>query len=59
VITNPMIMREQMERPVAKKWSDRADQVTVDKLCFCLVVDQGKLAGVLLETPEAAGTEGK
>ena len=53
VVTNPMI--------IGQKWTpvravvDRAGaMVTVDKLCFCMVVDGHEFAGLFAGSPEAA-----
>ena len=43
--------------PVRKVVDRAARWSAVDKLCFCLVVDAGKLAGVFAGTPEAAWDE--
>lgn len=53
VVTNPMI--------IGNKWTpvrnvvDRAGAlVTIPKLCFCMVVEKGELAGLFAGTPETA-----
>ena len=56
VITNPMIIGNKWT-PVRRVVDRAASMVQVHKLCFCLVVGQGKLAGVFAGTPEAAWTE--
>jgi len=56
VITNPMIIGNKWT-PVRRVVDRAAALVKVSKLCFCLVVDQGHLAGIFAGTPEAAWTE--
>jgi nickel-dependent lactate racemase len=53
VITNPMIIGNKYT-PVRRVVDRAAAMVEVDKLCFCLVVDHGELAGIFAGTPEAA-----
>lgn len=53
VVTNPMIIGNKWT-PVRRVVDRAAAMVEVDKLCFCLVVDGGRLAGVFAGTPEAA-----
>jgi nickel-dependent lactate racemase len=56
VITNPMIIGNKWT-PVRHVLDRAAKMVTVDKLCFCLVVQGQDLAGVFAGTPEAAWDE--
>ena len=56
VITNPMIIGNKWT-PVRRVVDRAAGMVGVSKLCFCLVVDHGELAGIFAGTPEAAWTE--
>lgn len=56
VITNPMIIGNKWT-PVRRVVDRAAAMVKVSKLCFCLVVDHGQLAGIFAGTPEAAWTE--
>src|SRR5580704_13037438 len=56
VITNPMIIGNKWT-PVRRVVDRAAALVKVSKLCFCLVVDRGHLAGIFAGTPEAAWTE--
>jgi nickel-dependent lactate racemase len=53
VVTNPMIIGNKWT-PVRKVVDRAAALVPVPKLCFCLVVDGSKLAGVFAGTPEQA-----
>ena len=53
VITNPMIIGNKWT-PVRKVVDRAAAMVTVEKLCFCLVVRGSGLAGIFAGTPEAA-----
>jgi len=53
VVTNPMIIGNKWT--AVRKVVDRAGQmVPVPKLCFCMVVEKGELAGVFAGTPESA-----
>src|SRR5688572_18567652 len=53
VVTNPMIIGNKWT--AVRKVVDRAGQmVPVPKLCFCMVVEKGALAGVFAGTPESA-----
>ena len=53
VITNPMIIGNKWT--AVRKVVDRAGaMVPVPKLCFCMVVDKGELAGLFAGTPESA-----
>ena len=56
VITNPMIIGNKWT-PVRKVVDRAAKMVTVDKLCFCLVVQGHELAGAFAGDPEAAWDE--
>jgi lactate racemase len=56
VITNPMIIGNKWT-PVRRVVDRAASMVKISKLCFCLVVEQGKLAGLFAGTPESAWTE--
>ena len=56
VITNPMIIGNKWT-PVRRVVDRAAGMVPVSKLCFCLVVDQGQLAGLFVGSPEAAWSE--
>lgn len=53
VVTNPMIIGNKYT-PVRKVVDRAASMLTMPKLCFCIVVDQGQLAGVFVGSPEAA-----
>ncbi|MCX6969506.1 MAG: lactate racemase domain-containing protein [Verrucomicrobia bacterium] len=53
VITNPMIIGNKWT-PVRRVVDRAAALVPVEKLCFCLVVQGGGLAGIFAGTPEAA-----
>ncbi len=53
VITNPMIIGNKYT-PVRKVVDRAGSMVTVPKLCFCMVVDQGRLAGLFAGSPENA-----
>lgn len=53
VVTNPMIIGNKWT-PVRRIVDRAAELVTVRKLCFCLVVAGGDLAGFYAGTPEAA-----
>jgi lactate racemase len=53
VVTNPMIIGNKWT--AVRKVVDRAGaMVNVPKLCFCMVVDHGDLAGLFAGTPEEA-----
>jgi nickel-dependent lactate racemase len=53
VVTNPMIIGNKWT--AVRKVVDRAGQmVPVPKVCFCMVVEKGELAGVFAGTPESA-----
>ncbi len=56
IVTNPMIIGNKWT-PVRKVVDRAAGLVTVPKLCFCLVVDQGQLAGLFAGAPEEAWDE--
>ncbi len=56
VITNPMIIGNKWT-PVRKVVDRAAKMVSVDKLCFCLVVHGNELAGAFAGAPEAAWDE--
>jgi lactate racemase len=53
VVTNPMIIGNKYT-PVRKVVDFASSMVTVPKLCFCMVVDHGKLAGLFAGSPENA-----
>src|SRR6516164_7852656 len=53
VITNPMIIGNKYT-PVRKVVDRAASMVTVPKLCFCMVVEHGQLAGLFVGSPEGA-----
>lgn len=53
VVTNPMIIGNKWT-PVRRVVDRAGAMVKVPKLCFCLVVDGPKLAGLYAGTPEAA-----
>jgi lactate racemase len=53
VVTNPMIIGNKWT-PVRKVVDRAGALVTVPKLCFCMVVEKGELAGLFAGTPEAA-----
>ncbi|HTD85885.1 MAG TPA: lactate racemase domain-containing protein [Candidatus Binatia bacterium] len=53
VVTNPMIIGNKWT-PVRKVVDRAAAMVNVDKLCFCMVVDGKRLAGLYSGTPEQA-----
>src|SRR5208337_2767762 len=53
VITNPMIIGKKYT-PVRKVVDRAASMVTVPKLCCCMVVDHGQLAGLFVGSPEGA-----
>jgi len=56
VVTNPMIIGNKWT-PVRKVVDRAGALVTVDKLCFCLVVKGAELAGIYAGTPESAWDE--
>ncbi len=56
VVTNPMIIGNKWT-PVRKVVDRAGAMVTVDKLCFCMVVEKGELAGLTSGTPESAWDE--
>ncbi|MGA3171457.1 MAG: lactate racemase domain-containing protein [Chthoniobacteraceae bacterium] len=56
VITNPMIIGNKWT-PVRKVVDRAAKMVTVEKLCFCLVVHGSELAGAFAGAPEGAWEE--
>ena len=56
VITNPMIIGHKWT-PVRRVVDRAAGMVQISKLCFCLVVDHGDLAGIFAGSPETAWTE--
>jgi lactate racemase len=53
VVTNPMIIGNKWT-PVRKVVDRAGAMVNVDKLCFCMVVDGKRLAGLYAGTPEQA-----
>ena len=53
VVTNPMIIGHKWT-PVRKVVDRAAAMVTVDKLCFCMVVENGGLAGLYAGDPVSA-----
>lgn len=53
VVTNPMIIGNKWT-PVRKVVDRAGAMVKVPKLCFCLVIDGPRLAGLYAGTPEAA-----
>jgi lactate racemase len=53
VVTNPMIIGNKYT-PVRKVVDHAGSMVTVPKLCFCMVVDHGQLAGLFAGSPEGA-----
>jgi lactate racemase len=56
VVTNPMIIGNKYT-PVRKIVDRAASMLMTPKLCFCLVVEHGQLAGVFAGSPEAAWDE--
>jgi lactate racemase len=56
VITNPMIIGHKLT-PVRRVVDRAAGMIQISKLCFCLVVDHGELAGLFAGSPEAAWSE--
>ena len=53
VVTNPMIIGNKWT-PVRKVVDRAGALVTIPKLCFCMVVEKGELAGLFAGTPEMA-----
>jgi nickel-dependent lactate racemase len=53
VVTNPMIIGNKYT-PVRKVVDRAASMVNLPKLCFCMVVDHGQLAGLFAGSPENA-----
>jgi lactate racemase len=53
VVTNPMIIGNKWT-PVRKVVDRAGALVTIPKLCFCMVVEKGELAGLFAGTPESA-----
>jgi nickel-dependent lactate racemase len=53
VVTNPMIIGNKWT-PVRAVVDKAGSMVKVPKLCFCMVVDHGELAGLYAGTPEGA-----
>ena len=53
VVTNPMIIGNKWT-PVRKVVDRAAALVKIPKLCFCMVVDHGELAGLFAGAPETA-----
>jgi nickel-dependent lactate racemase len=53
VVTNPMIIGNKWT-PVRKVVDRAGAMVSVPKLCFCMVVEHGGLAGLFAGSPEAA-----
>ena len=53
VVTNPMIIGNKWT-PVRKVVDRAGALVTIPKLCFCMVVEKGELAGLFAGTPETA-----
>ena len=56
VVTNPMIIGNKWT-PVRKVVDRIGQMVTVPKLCLCMVVDHGQLAGLFIGSPEGAWDE--
>lgn len=56
VVTNARIIGHALT-PVRRVVDRAGAMVPVDKLCFCLVVDQKRFAGCFVGTPEAAWSE--
>lgn len=56
VVTNPMIIGNKWT-PVRKIVDRAGAMLKVDKLCFCMVVEKGELAGLTAGTPENAWDE--
>jgi nickel-dependent lactate racemase len=53
VVTNPMIIGNKWT-PVRKVVDKAGSMVSVDKLCFCMVVEKGEMCGLFAGTPESA-----
>ncbi|MGN6384936.1 MAG: lactate racemase domain-containing protein [Verrucomicrobiota bacterium] len=53
VVTNPMIIGNKWT-PVRKVVDRAAAMVQIPKLCFCMVVEKGELAGLFAGSPEGA-----
>jgi len=53
VVTNPMIIGNKYT-PVRKVIDRAASMLTISKVCFCMVVDDGQLAGLFAGSPEDA-----
>jgi lactate racemase len=53
VVTNPMIIGNRYT-PVRKVVDHAGSMVAVPKLCFCMVVDHGEVAGFFAGSPEGA-----
>jgi lactate racemase len=53
LVTNPMIIGNKYT-PVRAVVDRAASMVSVPKLCFCMVVDHGRLAGLFAGSPETA-----
>ena len=53
VVTNPMIIGNKWT-PVRRVVDRAGAMVNASKLCFCLVVDHGEMAGLFVGSPEAA-----
>jgi lactate racemase len=56
VITNPMIIGHKWT-PVRRVVDRAAGMVPISKLCFCLIVDHGELAGIFVGSPKEAWSE--
>jgi nickel-dependent lactate racemase len=56
VVTNPMIIGNKWT-PVRKVVDRVGGMVPIPKLCLCMVVDQAKLSGLFIGTPEGAWNE--
>jgi nickel-dependent lactate racemase len=56
VVTNPMIIGNKWT-PVRKVVDRIGQMLAVPKLCLCMVVDHGQLAGLFIGTPEGAWDE--
>jgi len=56
VVTNPMIIGNKWT-PVRKVVDRAGAMVKIPKLCFCMVVEKGELAGLFAGTPEGAWDE--
>jgi nickel-dependent lactate racemase len=56
VVTNPMIIGNKWT-PVRKVVDRVGSMVPVPKVCFCMVVEKGQLAGLFAGTPEGAWDE--